>query len=270
MIQIRYLCDIKNGGRFGTCSGCGKFSDEDSSMIRMTVSNDCAGREQGTSLCLCKNCRQALMITLGTNDPGLHSGQTGTDGDTVFAEPVSRSDISTVLKEAGCAGSEEEADILLTGNLKEILEEESKKIPDLIYRAVDKAVKAGDIEYSDELRKILYRNGCELETCLSCYNCAGDSVCCESGNPADLRRVDWCPHYRNGDKLCLREQDSDNELELPFIRTNEDIEPDTEEIIKAAQMYMPESVKKFLETASADKRNVVLTTWGESGLHGII
>lgn len=60
MYRIEKLAECKGSGRFGTCSGCGKSSDADTEMIRVSI-----GRyEQWTSICLCKECSPALFERL--------------------------------------------------------------------------------------------------------------------------------------------------------------------------------------------------------------
>ena len=192
----------------------------------------------------------------------------GVCGDIASLRIINRSDVSEILREAGCTGSGEEIDVLLTGSLRSILEKELERIPDLICSAVNKAAREGSIEYSDELRKLLQRNGCEMETCMSCRSCEESHVCCQHGGPASLRKIDWCGDYRNGRKLFLQEQDRmENNLDLPFIWTDESRKPDLEEIVKAAGIYMPAELEGFLEQAAADRQKVILTTREELTLY---
>jgi hypothetical protein len=60
MIKIEYLRDCTGASKFGTCMGCGKGSQDDPSMIRLTISNNNSGHIQGTSICLCNRCRVEL------------------------------------------------------------------------------------------------------------------------------------------------------------------------------------------------------------------
>ena len=60
MVKIEYLADYSGASRFGTCAGCSKGSKEDPEMVRVTFWTGSRQAWQGTSLCLCKECRREL------------------------------------------------------------------------------------------------------------------------------------------------------------------------------------------------------------------
>lgn len=60
MIKIEYLADMNGASRFGTCAGCSKGNKEDPQMVRVTFWTGSRQAWQGTSLCLCKECRREL------------------------------------------------------------------------------------------------------------------------------------------------------------------------------------------------------------------
>lgn len=58
MISIKSLRGCNSADKFGTCVGCGKFSDSDAKMVRITFDyNEGYSR---TSVCLCNDCREEL------------------------------------------------------------------------------------------------------------------------------------------------------------------------------------------------------------------
>ena len=62
MIEVGYLVDSKGAQKFGTCASCGKGSDDDPKMVRVTYSHhDSISR---TSNCLCADCRRLLLKTI--------------------------------------------------------------------------------------------------------------------------------------------------------------------------------------------------------------
>lgn len=60
MIKMQYLVDCNGADKFGTCMGCGKGSKEDQWMVRIIVSFDNHGARQGTTFCLCNECRSEM------------------------------------------------------------------------------------------------------------------------------------------------------------------------------------------------------------------
>lgn len=65
MIEIKNLSDMQGADRHGMCLSCGTNSDEDDKMIRIYVlTRHTIGGYQGTSVCLCKKCRNALKEML--------------------------------------------------------------------------------------------------------------------------------------------------------------------------------------------------------------
>ena len=56
MIKITDLKDEKGAGKYGTCTSCGKGSDEDSLMRRIRIGHD----GSSVSVCLCETCYQSL------------------------------------------------------------------------------------------------------------------------------------------------------------------------------------------------------------------
>lgn len=67
MINVEYLHECSGADRFGTCVGCGKGSDEDIWMSRVTIIFDNYGHRQGNSFCLCGKCRNVLLRKLEWN-----------------------------------------------------------------------------------------------------------------------------------------------------------------------------------------------------------
>ena len=62
MIEVGYLVDSKGAQKFGTFASCGKGSDDDPKMVRVTYSHhDSISR---TSNCLCADCRRLLLKTI--------------------------------------------------------------------------------------------------------------------------------------------------------------------------------------------------------------
>ena len=57
MIEIKYLQDLEGEGKYGTCAGCGKFSKDDPSMVRVRFSYSNGNNEHGTIICICNRCR---------------------------------------------------------------------------------------------------------------------------------------------------------------------------------------------------------------------
>lgn len=60
MIEVKYLQDCEGADKYGSCSGCGKFSKEDTAMIKVEFWRDVGGNSRGTQICLCKQCRAEL------------------------------------------------------------------------------------------------------------------------------------------------------------------------------------------------------------------
>ena len=60
MIEITRLNECKGGNRFGSCLSCGAFSNDDKSLIRIKFMTE----RQGTSVCLCSKCANALFNAL--------------------------------------------------------------------------------------------------------------------------------------------------------------------------------------------------------------
>ena len=60
MIEITRLNECNGSDRFGSCTSCGKFSDDDKSMVRIKFMME----RQGTSVCLCSKCANVLFNTL--------------------------------------------------------------------------------------------------------------------------------------------------------------------------------------------------------------
>lgn len=74
MITLEKLIKCKGAERFGTCSGCGRMSDDDKKMIRIKAGYDSLTR----SVCLCDDCRLELLVELlekpyETEDPPTNS-----------------------------------------------------------------------------------------------------------------------------------------------------------------------------------------------------
>ena len=57
MIEIIRLNDCNGSDRFGSCTSCGKFSNDDKSMVRIKFMME----RQGTSICLCSKCTHSLI-----------------------------------------------------------------------------------------------------------------------------------------------------------------------------------------------------------------
>ena len=74
MVSIEYLRDCKGSNKFGTCNGCGKFSNEDESLVRIRFVNENTGGWQGTSICLCSECRNHLFSQLSDLTKGAEHG----------------------------------------------------------------------------------------------------------------------------------------------------------------------------------------------------
>ena len=73
-LKIEKLIECKGAGRYGTCIGCGRDSAEDMiGMIRIT--GDGSGAGQGTSFCLCRECRYRHISALLKLDTNCHGGQ---------------------------------------------------------------------------------------------------------------------------------------------------------------------------------------------------
>ena len=69
MIEIKTLSDLKGAERYGTCMSCGEDSDKDRDMIRIHVlKHNIIGGYQGSSICLCKKCKNALKEMLGYHE----------------------------------------------------------------------------------------------------------------------------------------------------------------------------------------------------------
>ena len=65
MIEIKTLSDLQGSERYGTCVSCGANSEEDDKMIRIyALMRHVIGGYQGTSMCLCKKCRNVLKEML--------------------------------------------------------------------------------------------------------------------------------------------------------------------------------------------------------------
>ena len=60
MIEITRLNECNGSNRFGSCTSCGKFSNDDKSMVRIKFMME----KQGTSVCLCSKCANVLFDTL--------------------------------------------------------------------------------------------------------------------------------------------------------------------------------------------------------------
>ena len=63
MIDIMYLKNEKGSNRFGTCSGCGKNTDDDPMIRRIRVGYD----NSNISACLCRDCFKALATDVVRN-----------------------------------------------------------------------------------------------------------------------------------------------------------------------------------------------------------
>lgn len=57
MIEITRLNECNGSDRFGSCTSCGKFSNDDKSMVRIKFMME----RQGTSICLCSKCTHSLI-----------------------------------------------------------------------------------------------------------------------------------------------------------------------------------------------------------------
>ena len=65
MIEVKTLSGLQGAERFGTCLSCGTNSDEDREMVRICAAmRHTIGGYQGTSICLCKKCRNVLKEML--------------------------------------------------------------------------------------------------------------------------------------------------------------------------------------------------------------
>lgn len=64
MIAIEYLTDCEGANKFGTCASCSKDSSEDKKMVRVRIGHGAAGYYQGTSICLCNECRRLMREML--------------------------------------------------------------------------------------------------------------------------------------------------------------------------------------------------------------
>lgn len=66
MIEIKTLSDLQGSERYRTCMSCETNSDEDDKMIRIyaLMRHAISGGYQGTSMCLCKKCKNALKEML--------------------------------------------------------------------------------------------------------------------------------------------------------------------------------------------------------------
>lgn len=60
MIEITRLNECNGSNKFGSCNSCGKFSNDDKSMVRIKFMME----RQGTSVCLCSKCANVLFNTL--------------------------------------------------------------------------------------------------------------------------------------------------------------------------------------------------------------
>ena len=60
MIEITRLNECNGSDKFGSCTSCGKFSNDDKSMVRIKFMME----RQGTSVCLCSKCENVLFNTL--------------------------------------------------------------------------------------------------------------------------------------------------------------------------------------------------------------
>lgn len=62
MIEIKYLIDYDGADKYGTCAGCGKFSEDDPAMIRVRFEYNNIGH--GSAICLCDKCRHELWTKI--------------------------------------------------------------------------------------------------------------------------------------------------------------------------------------------------------------
>lgn len=65
MIEVKTLSDLDGADKYGTCMSCGKSSEFDKGMVRITALQKLPlGTYQGTAVCLCERCKKVLKEML--------------------------------------------------------------------------------------------------------------------------------------------------------------------------------------------------------------
>lgn len=177
--------------------------------------------------------------------------------DVAAVRITHKKDIMAMLAEKGYAGTEEEADALLSDGLKETLECPDSAIQDIDY-AVGAADAFGKITYADEVKRLLRKNECELLSCDNCGWC-NYSICAYYGEEAGGDAID-CNRYENAERLYLSEAGTETVMETPFVRVYDSEPVDEGEIVRAAEKCgaVPRITKDFLKTVRENGSRVIV------------